>query len=74
MRGKNHRPPDPPSRPQMRDRNDLLVLMLSNFRWLEAMAAVWALRLPDLLVSLPFATRGLGRLRQMNGPHYAAVM
>ena len=26
---KNHRPLDPPTRPQMRDRNDLLVLMLS---------------------------------------------
>ena len=31
MRGKNHRPPDPPRRPQMCDRNDLLALMFSNF-------------------------------------------
>jgi hypothetical protein len=26
VRGKNHRPPDPASRPQMCDRNDLLTL------------------------------------------------
>jgi hypothetical protein len=38
VRGKNHRPPDPPSRPQMCDRNDLLVLLLSKFGWLQAMA------------------------------------
>jgi hypothetical protein len=31
VRGKNHRPPDPPRRPQMCDRNDLLALMFSNF-------------------------------------------
>jgi len=37
VRGKNHRPPDPPGRAQMRDRNDLLVPMLSNFG-LQALA------------------------------------
>jgi len=31
VRGKNHGPPDPPSRPQMRDRDDLLGWLVADY-------------------------------------------